>query len=201
MVTLMKLFNTIFIAAAFFSSALFAQTAQSPQNMLEGVADTLFSDIAKVNAQGDASKADMARIVETRLMPNIDIKFVSFKLLGKHIKGIEREQAVRFIDAVEHYLTGTYAGALMKYTGQQVVFEQDTAKSDSEYATVKTQIIEPNAPVIDLHFKLRQGKDQQWKVYDIVAEGISLLSAKQKEIIQRISDVGLEQVITELKNK
>ena len=89
----------------------------------------------------------------------------------------------------------------MKYTGQQVVFEQDTAKSDSEYATVKTQIIEPNAPVIDLHFKLRQGKDQQWKVYDIVAEGISLLSAKQKEIIQRISDVGLEQVITELKNK
>ncbi|MEI8642397.1 ABC transporter substrate-binding protein [Pseudoalteromonas sp. Hal099] len=169
--------------------------------MLEGVADTLFSDIAKVNAQGDASKADMARIVETRLMPNIDIKFVSFKLLGKHIKGIEREQAVRFIDAVEHYLTGTYAGALMKYTGQQVVFEQDTAKSDSEYATVKTQIIEPNAPVIDLHFKLRQGKDQQWKVYDIVAEGISLLSAKQKEIIQRISDVGLEQVITELKNK
>ena len=201
MVTLMKLFNTSFIAAAFFSSALFAQTAQSPQNMLEGVADTLFSDIAKVNAQGDASKADMARIVETRLMPNIDIKFVSFKLLGKHIKGIEREQAVRFIDAVEHYLTGTYAGALMKYTGQQVVFEQDTAKSDSEYATVKTQIIEPNAPVIDLHFKLRQGKDQQWKVYDIVAEGISLLSAKQKEIIQRISDVGLEQVITELKNK
>jgi len=156
---------------------------------------------SKVNAKGDASKADMARIVETRLMPNIDIKFVSFKLLGKHIKGIEREQAVRFIDAVEHYLTGTYAGALMKYTGQQVVFEQDTAKSDSEYATVKTQIIEPNAPVIDLHFKLRQGKDQQWKVYDIVAEGISLLSAKQKEIIQRISDVGLEQVITELKNK
>ncbi|MCK8097231.1 ABC transporter substrate-binding protein [Pseudoalteromonas sp. 1CM17D] len=197
----MKLFNTIFIAAAFFNSALFAQTAQSPQHMLEDVADTLFSDIAKVNAQGDASKADMARIVETRLMPNIDIKFVSFKLLGKHIKGIEREQAVRFIDAVEHYLTGTYAGALMKYTGQQVVFEQDTAKSDSEYATVKTQIIEPNAPVIDLHFKLRQGKDQQWKVYDIVAEGISLLSAKQKEIIQRISDVGLEQVITELKNK
>ena len=55
--------------------------------------------------------------------------------------------------------------------------------------------------MIDLHFKLRQGKDQQWKVYDIVAEGISLLSAKQKEIIQRISDVGLEQVITELKNK
>ena len=86
----------------------------------------------------------------------------------------------------------------MKYTGQDVIFEQDAAASDSKFATVKTQIIEANKPTIDLHFKLRLGNDQQWKVYDIVAEGISLLSAKQKEIIQRISDVGLDQVTAEL---
>ena len=66
---------------------------------------------------------------------------------------------------------------------------------------MNTQIIEPNAPTIDLSFKLRLGKNNEWKVYDIVAEGISLLSAKQKEIIQRISEVGLEQVISELKSK
>tara|TARA_Y100000782_G_C9953188_1_gene168541 strand:- start:80 stop:511 length:432 start_codon:yes stop_codon:yes gene_type:complete len=140
----------------------------------------------------------MSLIVQQRLMPHIDVKFVSFKLLGKHIKDINRDQGVAFINAVEHYLTGTYAGALMKYTGQDVIFEQDAAASDSKFATVKTQIIEPNKPTIDLHFKLRLGNNNQWKVYDIVAEGISLLSAKQKEIIQRISDVGLDQVTAEL---
>lgn len=196
----MKFLKLFLVVAVFFSGSLFAQTQQSPQQLLKSVADTLFADIAQVNANGDASKEDMFNIVEQRLMPHIDIKFVAFKLLGKHIKGIEREQAVNFIDAVEHYLTGTYAGALMKYTGQKVVFEQDNALSDSQYATVKTQIMQANAPTIDLHFKLRLGKDEQWKVYDIVAEGISLLSAKQKEIIQRISDVGIESVISELKS-
>lgn len=197
----MKLIKLFLIATAFLSTLLYAQAQQSPDILLESVADTLFADIGKVNSKGNASKIEMSGIVEKRLMPHIDIKFVSFKLLGKHIKGIERQQAVDFIDAVEHYLTGTYAGALMKYTGQKVVFEHNNAQSDSEYATVNTQIIEPNAPTIDLSFKLRLGKDNQWKVYDIVAEGISLLSAKQKEIIQRISDVGIDQVISELKNK
>ncbi|WP_166111809.1 ABC transporter substrate-binding protein [Pseudoalteromonas sp. Z9A5] len=197
----MKLIKLLLLATAFLSSSVFAKEQTSPDQLLESVANTLFSDIAQVNAKGNASKEAMSAIVSKRLMPHIDVKFVSFKLLGKHIKGIEREQAVRFIDSVDHYLTGTYAGALMKYTGQKVVFEKNNAKSDSEYATVNTQIIEPNAPTIDLSFKLRLGKNDEWKVYDIVAEGISLLSAKQKEITQRISDVGLEQVITELKNK
>ncbi|WP_372762226.1 phospholipid-binding protein MlaC [Pseudoalteromonas sp.] len=197
----MKLIKLFLLVGVLFSGSLFAQAQQSPQLLLKSVADTLFADIGKVNAQGNASKEAMASIVAERLMPHIDIKFVSFKLLGKHIKGIERAQAVNFIDAVEHYLTGTYADALMKYTGQKVVFEQDNALSDADYATVKTQIIEPNKPTIDIHFKLRLGKDNQYKVYDIVAEGISLLSAKQKEITQRISDVGLDKVIEELKRK
>jgi phospholipid transport system substrate-binding protein len=196
----MKFIKLLLLVTAFLSGSAFAQP-QSPEQLLESVANVLFADIGQVNANGNASKEAMSKIVEKRLMPHIDIKFVSFKLLGKHIKGIEREQAVNFIAAVEHYLTGTYAGALIKYTGQKVVFEHDNNASDSEYATVKTQIIEPNAPIIDLHFKMRLGKDDQWKVYDIVAEGISLLSAKQKEIIQRISNVGLEQVTNELKNK
>ena len=196
---IMKLIKLLVVVAVFFSGTLYAQAQSSPKQLLQTVAESLFNDIGQVNAQGNASKEAMSLIVEQRLMPHIDIKFVSFKLLGKHIKGINREQGIAFIGAVEHYLTGTYASALMKYTGQDVIFEQDAAASDSKFATVKTQIIETNKPTIDLHFKLRLGNDQQWKVYDIVAEGISLLSAKQKEIIQRISDVGLAQVTAELK--
>ncbi|MBB1310396.1 ABC transporter substrate-binding protein [Pseudoalteromonas sp. SG43-7] len=191
----------LLLIALVFSASLFAQTQQSPNQLLTQVGDQLFSEIGKINSQGTASKSDMAHIVDQYLMPNIDVKFVSYKLLGKHIKGIDRQQATAFISAVEHYLTTTYASALMKYTGQEIKFEESNDAAESEFATVKTQIIADNAPTIDLHFKLRQGKDGSWKVYDIVAEGISLLSAKQKEVIQRISEVGLDQVTAELNSK
>ena len=195
-----KLVNSFLLIAALFTATAFASEDRSPKQLLESVTADLFVDIANVNAKGDARSEAMANIVEKRLLPHMDIKFVSYKLLGKHIKGLRRDQAVDFIAAVEHYLTVTYAGALMKYTGQKVIFDQSQLIDDG-YATVKTQIVDDNAPAIDLHFKLRQGKDKQWKVYDIVAEGISLLSAKQKEVLQRISQVGIDEVTSELASK
>lgn len=178
-----------------------AKPTQSPVELLTEVGDQLFSEISKVNSHGTASKDEMNYVVNQYLMPHMDIKFVSYKLLGKHIKGIDRGQATAFIKSVEHYLSITYAGALMKYTGQEIKFEDDNNVITGDFATVKTQIVDSNAPTIDLHFKLRQSKDGSWKVYDIVAEGISLLSAKQKEVIQRISDVGLAKVTAELSSK
>lgn len=198
----MTLFGrNLFLIACLFSSSLMAQPAQSPVELLNEVGEQLFNEISKVNGQGTASKDEMKHVVNQYLMPHMDIKFVSYKLLGKHIKGIDRGQATAFIDAVEHYLSSTYAGALMKYTGQEIKFEDDNNPTNGDFATVKTQILDSNAPTIDLHFKLRQGKDGGWKVYDIVAEGISLLSAKQKEVIQRISEVGLANVTAELSSK
>lgn len=193
--------RTVLIFILFFSTTLIAKVEQSPVLLLTQVGDQLFSEISKVNSQGTASKVEMTAVVDKYLMPHMDVKFVSYKLLGKHIKGIDRAQATAFIASVEHYLSSTYAGALMKYTGQEIKFEEANNAITGDFATVKTQIIDSNAPTIDLHFKLRQSKDGSWKVYDIVAEGISLLSAKQKEVIQRISEVGLDQVTSELSKK
>ncbi len=56
-----------------------------------------------------------------------------------------------------------------------------------------------NKPTIDLVFKMRQNKKTgQWKAFDMVVEGISLLSSKQAELGKRISKQGVEQVSTEL---
>ncbi|WP_105167979.1 MlaC/ttg2D family ABC transporter substrate-binding protein [Pseudoalteromonas sp. T1lg23B] len=189
----------IIVLAMLFSAVSFA--SDTPYQLITKVGDELFTDIKAVNKDGKAQPDVMKNIVRSRLMPHIDVKFVSFKLLGKHIKGLQRADAVEFIDAVDSYLVTTYANALLQYKGQEVRFEELPLGGDTEFATVKVVIKETSGPDIDMHFKFRQSKDGSWKVYDMVAEGISLLSAKQKEIISRISEVGLAQVTKELKNK
>jgi hypothetical protein len=48
---------------------------------------------------------------------------------------------------------------------------------------VKALITEQGAPDIKIDFKLRlDKKTKQWKAFDMVIEGISLISAKQAEI-------------------
>jgi phospholipid transport system substrate-binding protein len=41
-------------------------------------------------------------------------------------------------------------------------------------------------------------QSQEWKAYDMIVEGISLISSKQSEINRKISDLGLDQVTLEL---
>ncbi|QTL34501.1 MlaC/ttg2D family ABC transporter substrate-binding protein [Pseudoalteromonas viridis] len=192
-----KLFVGLFLLL--FSSLTLASKA--PLALINEVGETLFADIKQINQDGNASPAQMRKLVRAHLMSHIDIRFVSYKLLGKHIKGLTKPQALAFISAVEHYLEVSYASALMQYKGQQVIFEALPAGKESKYATVKAVVRQPSGPDIDIHFKFRRGKEGEWRVYDLVAEGISLLSAKQKEIAVRISQVGLAQVTAELNAK
>jgi phospholipid transport system substrate-binding protein len=65
--------------------------------------------------------------------------------------------------------------------------------------SVATKIVEPNAPEIEMHFKMRQNKRTgQWKAYDLVVEGISLLQSKKAELSRKIQQQGITQVSLEL---
>ncbi|MCG7533525.1 ABC transporter substrate-binding protein [Pseudoalteromonas sp. OOF1S-7] len=197
-----RLMQLILVTVLAFSSVpgfAAAGTQSNPYGLIKSVGDQLFVDISKLNTLEEVQKkAQLKKLVREQLMPHIDIKYVSFKLLGKHVREINRDQAVTFIDAVEQYLANTYANALMSYKGQQVNFIEPVVSDDSKFASVKSEIVEPNAPTIDIVFKFRKNKAGEWQVYDLVAESISLLSAKQKEITARISEVGIEQVTKEL---
>ncbi|WP_234399120.1 MlaC/ttg2D family ABC transporter substrate-binding protein [Pseudoalteromonas sp. T1lg75] len=195
-----KLFILFITTAMLMLSASKAQAAnaEEPYTLLKQVGEQLFVDIGNIDAEEQQKKAQLRTLVKAQLIPHIDTKFVSFKLLGKHVREINKQQALTFIGAIESYLTNTYANALMSYTGQEVHFIKPNAAPTNGYATVKTEIVEAGKPTIDIVFKLRQDKAGSWRVYDLVAEGISLLDAKQKEIIARITEVGIDQVNQEL---
>jgi len=195
--------KNIFISAFLLLTLVFSSVSyanQSPNELLTNVGQQMFAQIAQIDDSDKTQKrAELKALVKTELFPYVDLKFVSFKLLGKHIRDVNRNEVSAFIAAVEENLSSTYANALMAYKGQKVIFDQNSQQLDGKYATVKARILDEGAPEIDLQFKLRQDQSGDWKVYDMVAEGISLLGAKQKEIVRRISDVGLTKVIEELK--
>jgi phospholipid transport system substrate-binding protein len=68
--------------------------------------------------------------------------------------------------------------------------------------TIKALIRKAGHPDIRISFKLRKNKKtQQWKTYDLVAEGISLLSSKRNEFASMIRQQGIQAVIDVMKNK
>ncbi|AWB56833.1 MULTISPECIES: ABC transporter substrate-binding protein [unclassified Colwellia] len=197
-----KLLLLIVLFTNFVQASTAAETAQvvSPYQVIEVTGNNLFTKIA--NKQDALKKfPDLMRdIVEEELMPSVDYQYAAFKILGKHLKNTTKEQRVNFISAMRSYLVRTYANALMQYSNQKVLFEPEgKLKDNAKSASVDVKIIDTGKPDINITFQMRKDtQSQEWKAYDMIVEGISLISSKQAEVNRRISDLGLDQVTLEL---
>jgi len=175
------------------------ETIVSPYVVLKDTGTKLFS---RISANQQAIKKFpylMHDIVEEELMPSIDYRYAAYKILGKHLKNTTKEQRADFVKAMHQYLVRTYAAALTQYKNQQVIFEPNKPTNGKRIIAVRTQIVDLNAPTIEVVFKMRQNKKTgQWKAFDMVVEGISLLSTKQAELSNKIAKQGVGQVTLEL---
>ena len=99
------------------------------------------------------------------------------------------------------YLITTYALALSYYNGQEVIFQPSKDVGDDSTVTVRAIVKEPGRPDINIAFKLRKSnKTDEWRAYDMVAEGISLLSSKQSEFESILRQDGIQAVIDSMNN-
>ena len=171
----------------------------SPYVVLKTAGTNLFSRISANQQAIEKFPHLMRDIVEEELMPSIDYRYASYRILGKHLKKVSKEQRAEFVKAMRHYLVRTYSVALSKYKNQQVIFEPEKPTKGKRIIGVKTQIIDQGAPTIDIVFQMRKNKKTgEWKAFDITVEGISLLSTKQAELNKKIPRQGIEHVTLEL---
>jgi phospholipid transport system substrate-binding protein len=174
--------------------------ATKPYDMIIKVSDQAFS---RLSAEQDIIKAapdHLKVVVEEELMPHVNYRYAALKLLGPNLKGAKREDVMEFINAFRAYLVTSYAQVLTQYTGQEVKFGPEPRIDDkTSILGVKVTIMDSPRPNINLEFKLRKDKKTgEWKAFDMIAEGISLLSSKQSEWNTKIRQEGILSVADEL---
>jgi phospholipid transport system substrate-binding protein len=133
-------------------------------------------------------------------MPYVNEKYAALKLLGPNLKGAKREDVMTFIGAFRSYLVASYAQVLTQYSDQTIQFAPEPKLDPKKSITsVKVDIIDSPRPNIKLEFKLRKDKKSgEWQAFDMIAEGISLLSSKQSEWSGKLRQEGILAVAAEL---
>ncbi|WP_390904130.1 MlaC/ttg2D family ABC transporter substrate-binding protein [Shewanella phaeophyticola] len=172
-----------------------------PYEMIKQVANKTFDRFKQDRALIDSDLSHLKVIVNEELMPYVDYKYAAYKVMGQYLRDTTPDQRDRFVEAFEGYLVATYAQALTEYTNQTVEFDPASDFSDEKIVEINVQIIEKGRPPIKIQFKARRLKDDTWKAFDLVAEGVSLLASKQSEISNLIRQQGIEAVISMLNDK
>ncbi|GAC21244.1 MlaC/ttg2D family ABC transporter substrate-binding protein [Paraglaciecola arctica] len=193
--------SVLLILVTVLANSSYAETV-NPQVLLEKVTKATFERIELEQPSIQSNPDHLRVIIEQELMPYIDHKFAAFKVLGSQFRSVPKDKIPEYVDEFKEYLVSSFAVVLANYGGQELVFEPVKDAGNQNDMTIKAIIRKAGTPDIRVSFKLRKNKKtQEWKTYDLVAEGISLLSSKRNEFASMIRQEGIQAVIDEMRSK
>jgi phospholipid transport system substrate-binding protein len=175
---------------------------KDPYLMIKSVATKTFKRFADEQQAIQANPNILKNIVREELMPYINYQYSAFKVVGKHLKKTTAQERKDFVPAFREYLVTSYAQVFTLYDNQVVEFSPAKNFSDKKIVAVNTRVIMQGRDDIDVSFKVRKDrKTDEWKAFDMIAEGVSLLDSKQAELGGVIRQKGLPYVTELLKKK
>lgn len=173
-----------------------AEEQDDPYVMINKVASLTFERMKKEKDLIRENPELLRVVMEEELLPYIDYRFSAFKVLGKYANKVPREKLLEFVSVFREYLITSYAVALGYYDDQLVEFAPAMEFDGRSDVTVRAVIKDGDRPDIKVAFKVRKDRQSdQWQVYDMVAEGISLLTNKRTEFESILRQDGIDKVI------
>jgi phospholipid transport system substrate-binding protein len=156
---------------------------KDPYLMMDQVATTTFQNLKEEQNRIQQNPQILRSLVTQDLMPYVNVRYAAYKVLGPYLKKTTRSERDAFVLAFKEYLISSYAQVLTQYTDQSIKIEpQKSIPAGRSIVSVRVTIVDNKRPSIQLDFKLRKNnKTGQWQGFDMVAEGISLISTKTTE--------------------
>lgn len=174
-----------------------------PYQSLNQIAKQTLDNI-KANKDKVTDKAFMQNLIKQDLIPYVDVRYAAYKVIGTSLKNTTEAQRNEFTQAFETYLISTFAEVLGKYDKQELELApyRKVDNTKESIINIKYLIKEEGKQDLELIFKLRRNNNtNEWRVFDMVAENISMLQAKQSELGPIIRDKGIDEAIKLLKAK
>jgi len=147
---------------------------------------------------GDRRKA--IALAEQKVLPHIDFTEATRLALGSWWKTATPAQRERLSTEFRGLLVRTYANAIGAYKGQTMRVLPVRMEAGADDVIVRNQFLRPGAPPLRIDYAMYK-TPAGWKIYDIVAEGVSLVLTYRTEFDQVVRQSGIDALIQRIAEK
>lgn len=159
------------------------QELLAPQVVIEQTANELKTRIGNLAQQGNITET--MQIVEQVLTPHVDQHRVSALALGKYWKKATPDERAAFEQEYKNTMVRLYSSAYASYKDWSIRHLPLKLKPDAKKAVVKIKVDRAEGQPVDISYRMINKKGD-WKVYDIIIEGISLVSNYRNQFTEII---------------
>lgn len=195
-----RLLATILLVAVFAAPAI-AAAEQSPQQIVQSIADQLGNAIQGRQAELYKNPDDVIKIIDAIVLPHFDMDYASLLVLGRHARETTPAQRVAFARAFYNALTRRYAEGLVAYTRGSVKVLPAQGLLDQRRTIVRTQVLLASGKNLSVDYAFRKTASGEWKAYDVIIEGISYITNYRNQVDAEIKKEGIDGLIKRLQTE
>lgn len=143
---------------------------------------------------------DLVReLIDTTMLPVVDLDSMGKLILGKHWKLAGEEQRVAFVLGFKDMLIRIFGKTLLDYGKAELTVLPNQTEQKGKYRIVQTELdIGAGQPPLQVAYVFRKNKQNEWKIFDFSVDGLSLVKNFRTSFSKEIQETSLQALIDRL---
>lgn len=188
-------FGTLFFVAL---SAHAATPSGTATEQLKTAVDRAIVVLKDPRYKGEAKTKERRDELKKILFTRFDFAEMAKRSLGIHWRKRTDAEQREFIGLFTDLLERAYADIIESYSDEKVVYLNE--RLDGSFVEVASKIVTSKGQEYSINYKAQQ-MGSEWRVYDVVAENISLVSNYRSQFDRVINKNSYEELVRLLKSK
>ncbi len=185
----------LFIALALGGPA-FAQA--SPTETVKKTVDEVVRIVSDKEMKKPQNEQKRRQELKKAIGAIFDYGEMAQRSMARHWRDRSAAEKQEFVSLFETLLENSYAGKIESYNQEKIVYLNE--RIEGEYAEVKSKVVTAKRDEYSLGYRLMK-KGGKWLAYDVVIEGVSLVSNYRGQFNRLIVNEGYPALLKKLRSK
>jgi phospholipid transport system substrate-binding protein len=185
------------ISVLVLSSISFAQAGATAQvkGTIDKVLEILRDPALKAPDKAEARRKKLKEVIYARF----DFSEMAKRSLGVHWRSRTSKEQGEFVGLFADLLEQSYYKKLESYTDEEILYTKEQV--EDKFGVVVTKIVSQKENIdIPMEYKLLR-QDAQWRVYDVVIEGVSMVSNYRSQFNRIIETSSYAELVKRMRVK
>ena len=169
-----------------------------PTEQLKGTIDRVLQVLEDPSLKVEARAAQRRRTVRQIADEIFDFEETARRAMAQHWRSLTPPQRKEFVDVFSDLLERAYMSKIELYGGERIQYTGERVEGD--FASVTTRLVTKKGVEVPIDYRMLKRGDQ-WRVYDVSIEGVSLVANYRTQFNNVIRTSSYDELLRRMRSR
>jgi phospholipid transport system substrate-binding protein len=140
-------------------------------------------------------------VAEQKVLPYFDFERMTRLAVGRNWAQASDAQKQALMKEFRTLLVRTYSSSIAAYRNQTIEVKPLKMGTGDKDTLVRTAIVQQGGPQIPIDYSMEKADSGEWKVYDVVVDGVSLVTTYRGSFNEQVQKGGIDGLVKTLQDR